>query len=233
MSEDKKKETEVSNIAGHRRKILWIGFAMTFIVCLAWVMDFFTNAELKSVDWRFKVRGPRETAAPVRVVVEERYPEYAFEYRQVQRRKRGLTWGGAGAFMPAYTLSIAFGSAQVGSFYDQARSQDADFSTAAAFLPVIPILGPILTQSWMDSQAANLNNPSYDAGAHLVGAVWGTLIQTLGATAMIIGISTKLPAPFTVEGDSADATVAMRADRKKVQVGVSAGPGSAGLTMRW
>jgi hypothetical protein len=175
----------------------------------------------------------RETAAPVRVVIEERYPEYAFEYRQVQKRKRALSWGGAGAFMPAYTLSIAFGSAQVGSFYDQARDQDADFSTAAAFLPVIPILGPILTQSWMDTQASNLNNPSYDAGAHLVGAVWGTLIQTLGATAMIIGISTKLPAPFAVEGDSTGAQVASRTQPSRVQVGISAGPGSAGLTMRW
>lgn len=175
----------------------------------------------------------RETAAPVRVVVEERYPEYAFEYRQVQRRKRGLTWGGAGAFVPAYTLSVAFGSAQVGSFYDQARSQDADFSTAAAFLPVIPILGPILGQSWMDAQAAKLDNASYDAGAHLVGAVWGTLIQTLGATAMIIGISTKLPAPFAVEGESDSASVALRAEPRKVRVGVCAGPSSAGLTMRW
>jgi len=141
----------------------------------------------------------RERAAPVKVVVEERYPEFSFLYKRAQSRKRALTWCGAVAFVPAYTLSIAFGTSTIGSLYDQAREQGRDFGTGSVFLPVIPLVGPILTQSWMDRQAAELDDPRYSAGSHLVGAVWGTLIQAVGLTAMIIGVSQRLPEPFEAQ----------------------------------
>lgn len=172
----------------------------------------------------------RESATPVKVVIEERYPEFSFLYKRAQNRKRALTWGGAVAFVPAYTLSIAFGTSTIGSLYDQARAQGREFGTGSVFLPVIPLVGPILTQSWMDRQAAELHEPRYSAGSHLVGAVWGTLIQAVGLTAMIIGISQRLPEPF-------EASVALTGDGSSrlppASLTARVSPGGMGMELRW
>jgi len=138
----------------------------------------------------------RQSTTPVKVVIEESYPEFDLLYKQAQRRKRAFGYVGAAAFVPAYTLSIAFGSAEVGSLYDRARHRDMDVNAAAAFLPIVPLVGPILTQAWMDREASRLNITDYDAGAHLVGAVWGTLLQALGMTAIVISLTQPLPDPF-------------------------------------
>ena len=172
----------------------------------------------------------RDTATPVKVVIEEHYPEYSFLYKQAQVRKRGLTWGGAVAFVPAYTLSIAFGTSTIGSLYDQARDEGADFATASVFLPVIPLVGPILTQTWMDRQAAELDNPSYNAGSHLVGAVWGTLIQAVGMTAMIIGMAQKLPEPFEAKLTSLDGSSRLRG-RPPVSIAARVNPTGVGMEL--
>ena len=170
----------------------------------------------------------REDATPVKVVVEEHYPEFDFLYKRAQMRRRTWTYCGAGAFIPSYTLSIAFGAAEVGSLYDQARDAGLDVSAAAAFLPVIPLVGPILTQSWMDRQASALDDANYDAGTQLVGAVWGTLLQTVGLTAMIIGASTRLPEPF---GDRTTQANAGK-HRRGHKVGFTAAMTPTGFGMR-
>jgi len=138
----------------------------------------------------------RQSTTPVKVVIEESYPEFDLLYKQAQRRKRTFGYVGAAAFVPAYTLSIAFGSAEVGSLYDQARHRNMNVNAAAAFLPIVPLVGPILTQAWMDREASRMNLTDYDAGAHLVGAVWGTLMQALGMTAIVISLAQPLPDPF-------------------------------------
>jgi len=170
----------------------------------------------------------REDATPVKVVVEEHYPEFDFLYKRAQLRRRTWTYCGAGAFIPSYTLSIAFGAAEVGNLYDQARDEGLDASAAAAFLPVIPLIGPILTQSWMDRQALQLADANYDAGTQLVGAVWGTLLQTVGLTAMIIGASTRLPEPFGDQKAQADAG----RHRRGRKVGFSAAVTPTGMGMQ-
>ena len=138
----------------------------------------------------------RQASTPVKVVIEESYPEFDLLYKQAQRRKRTFGYVGAAAFVPAYTLSIAFGSAEVGSLYDQAHHRDMSVNAAAAFLPIVPLVGPILTQAWIAREADRLNINDYDAGAHLVGAVWGTLMQALGMTAIVISLAQPLPDPF-------------------------------------
>ncbi len=172
----------------------------------------------------------RDSATPVKVVIEERYPEFSFLYKRAQSRKRALTWGGAVAFVPAYTLSIAFGTSTIGSLYDQARAQDADFATGSVFLPVIPLVGPILTQSWMDRQAAALDDPTYNAGSHLVGAVWGTLIQAVGLTAIIVGLSQRLPEPFET---TASLSVDRGQRRPPTTLTARVSPGRLGMEIRF
>lgn len=138
----------------------------------------------------------REGTTPVKVVVEERYPEYSFVYKRALQQKLALTWGGAAVFVPSYVLSVAFGSAATGTIYNQARGEDLEFSAGNAFLPLIPLVGPIATQTVLDARTAGSDSLTYDAGSHLVGAVWSTLLQSLGLTAMVIGVSQRLPAPF-------------------------------------
>ena len=168
----------------------------------------------------------RETATPVKVVIEERYPEFTYLYKRAERRQRMLLWGGAVAFIPAYTITIAAGTAGVGNLYNDALAWNetldtyvregalsitqrddlsVDFDTGGAFLPLIPLLGPILTQSFMDTRYTELRDQSrdfvnytihYDPGTNLAGSVFATMLQTLGATALIIGATQKLPEPF-------------------------------------
>jgi hypothetical protein len=168
----------------------------------------------------------RQGTTPVKVVIEERYPEFDLVYKQALRRKRTFGYLGAAAFVPSYTLSIAFGSAEVGSMYNRARSQGVEFNAGAAFLPMVPLIGPVLTQAWMDREAGELGDLDYDAGSHLVGAVWGTLIQALGVTAIIISVSQPLPQPF---GDDDDGRTASRKRREPPRFQASFGPTSVGV----
>ena len=164
----------------------------------------------------------REASTPVKVVVEEQYPEYTFVYAQAQRRKRVLTWGGAGLFVPSYAVSVAFGTAATGSVYNQARAKDIDFNPGNAFLPLIPIVGPMV----LDAKSRELDYPSFDAGTHLVGAVWATLLQSLGATALIIGVTQRLPEPFETP-----ATARTGRLRPKPRFAARISPGGAGFTL--
>ena len=168
----------------------------------------------------------RQGTTPVKVVIEERYPEFDMIYKQALRRKRTFGYVGAAAFVPAYTLSIAFGSAEVGSMYNRARHQGVEFNAGAAFLPMVPLIGPVLTQAWMDNEASRLGDLDYDAGTHLVGAVWGTLIQALGITAIIISVSQPLPQPF---GDSEATRTAQRKRHNPPRFQASFGVNSVGL----
>jgi len=168
----------------------------------------------------------RQGVTPVKVVIEERYPEFDLIYKQALRRKRTFGYVGAAAFVPSYTLSIAFGSAEVGSMYNRARNQGVEFNAGAAFLPMVPLIGPVLTQAWMDREAGELGDLDYDAGSHLVGAVWGTLIQALGVTAIIISVSQPLPKPF---GEDDDGRTARRSRRDPPRFQASFGPTSVGV----
>ncbi len=168
----------------------------------------------------------RQGTTPVKVVIEERYPEFDLIYKQALRRKRTFGYLGAAAFVPSYTLSIAFGSAEVGSMYNRARHQGVKFSAGAAFLPMVPLIGPVLTQAWMDNEASRLGDLDYDAGSHLVGAVWGTLIQAMGITAIIISVSQPLPQPF---GDSDATRTAEGKQRNVPRFQASFGVNSVGL----
>jgi len=168
----------------------------------------------------------REASTPVKVVIEELYPEYSFVYTRALQRKRILTWGGAGLLVPTYAISVAFGTSATGNIYNKARANDVDFSPGNAFLPLIPIVGPIVTQVVLDSKSRELSTPSFDAGSHLIGAVWATLLQSLGATAVLIGLSQRLPAPFEPATTSTGPSL-----RPKPRVAVRVGPGGAGLTV--
>lgn len=168
----------------------------------------------------------REASTPVRIVIEEQYPEYSFVYARALRRKRVLSWGGAALLVPTYALSVAFGTSASGDLYNKARANGVDFSSGNAFLPLIPIIGPIVTQVVLDSKALELTTPSFDSGAHLVGAVWATLLQSLGATALIIGVTQRLPEPF-----DRPPAAAHRPLRPRPRLAAKIGPGGVGLSL--
>lgn len=172
----------------------------------------------------------RQSSTPVKVVIEENYPEFDLIYKHALRRKRTFGYVGAAAFVPSYTLSIAFGSAQVGDLYDRSRAQDTDFNAAAAFLPVIPLIGPVLTQAYMDREARRMGVNDYDAGAHLVGAVWGTLMQALGMTAIVISITQPLPEPFG-HPDPSTTAERPRRPRRKASLHAAISPNTIGFGM--
>ena len=52
----------------HRSRVLLIGFGLTFLVALLTLLDAFTVVELKSIDWRFELRGPRPQTVPAVIV---------------------------------------------------------------------------------------------------------------------------------------------------------------------
>ncbi len=65
----KKTRDHSKGIIGHRGNILYIGIGMTFFVFLLALAGFFQNMELRSLNWRFALRGPRPTPVTPIVIV--------------------------------------------------------------------------------------------------------------------------------------------------------------------
>jgi adenylate cyclase len=59
MAKEKEVKKKADDPHHTRRKFMWAGMALTLLIVLLQLFNFFDNVELKSLDWRFSIRGPR------------------------------------------------------------------------------------------------------------------------------------------------------------------------------
>jgi adenylate cyclase len=68
MAEKKSKKNPQGDAQDHRYRVLRIGVVMTLVVALFQLIGIFDITELKSLDWRFRVRGPRPVTLKAAIV---------------------------------------------------------------------------------------------------------------------------------------------------------------------